>query len=510
MYGLALWDARRRTLVLARDPFGVKPVYYRDDGRRLLFGSEIRAILCDPTVRREIDREALDAFLALSFVPAPRTAFAGIRKLLPGEALICSPEGVRTHQFYRVTPKRLRARSEEELVEEPRHRIETAVTRQMVSDVPVGAMLSGGVDSTTVATLMARSSAEPVKTFTAGFAGDFAQNELEQARQTARRIGSDHHEVVLSADEYERFLPQSIQYLEEPIATASTLAFHKVSELARRHVKVVLTGQGADEPFAGYPRYLGERYGGLFRALPASLRNAVVSPVAERLPRQEQIKRAVRSLGVENPLDRMQHIYAIIDEPLRGRLYGSHASPNGAVHEAVSHWQADVAGLDGLSQMLYVDARLSLADNLLMYGDKMSMAVSLEARVPFLDLDLMALVESIPPGYKIRGRTQKYILKRAVSRWIPAEVISRKKVGFATPVDQWFRGDLRAAVEDRLLAPGSACRNYFEPAVVGEMVRDHQRGRHDYKRALFSLLTFELWHEQFITPVRWPAAEVAV
>ena len=520
MYGLALWDARQRSLVLARDPFGIKPLYYRDDGRTLLFGSEVRAILCHPAAPREVDPAALDEYLTLTFVPAPRTAFAGISKLLPGHALVCGPDGAKLHRFYRVVPRPLTGRSEAELVAELQERIEAAVKRQMVADVPVGAMLSGGVDSSTVATIMTEAAGGPIKTFTVGFAGEFTGNELAPARAMARRLGSEHHEVVISADEYAEFLPRSIWRLEEPVATSSTLALYKVSELARRHVKVVLTGQGADEPFAGYPRYLGERYGALYRLLPAAVREGVVAPLAERLPRNEQLKRAVRSLGTAEPLERFRRIYTIVDEPLKRRLYGQPAGTatgngqratgvgtlaggNGNGHDPIHLWQADVAGMDSLSQMLYVDARLSLADNLLLYGDKMSMAVSLEARVPFLDLELMAFVESIPPRFKIKGRTQKHILKQAVARWLPPEVIARKKIGFATPVDQWFRGDLRATVEDRLLAPGSACRTYFDAAVLREMIDDHRRGRHDYKRALFSLLTFEIWHETFIKPARW-------
>jgi len=507
MFGLALWDTAQRQLVLARDPFGVKPLYYWDDGRTLVFGSEIRAILCHPDVKREVDLEALDEFLTLTFVPSPRTAMAGIRKLLPGHALVCTVQGAQQHRFHRVIPQLLTERTEADLIDELRERIVMAVKRQMVADVPVGAMLSGGVDSSTVATIMTELSGGPIETFTVGFEGSFSQNELRPARAMAQRIGSQHHEVIISADEYADFLPRSIWYLEEPVATASTLAFYKVCQLARQHVKVVLTGQGADEPFAGYPRYLGERYSGLYRALPGAVRNGLIVPLVERLPRNERLKRAVRSLHVDDPLERMVAVYTILDAPLKHRLYRDGLMPEdrGRDCDAVRLWQSDVIGLDGLSQMLYVDARLSLADNLLMYGDKMAMAVSLEVRVPFLDLELMALVESIPPGLKIRGRTQKYILKKAVSKWVPSEVITRKKIGFATPVDEWFRRDLRAEIKDRLLAPGSACRAYFQPDTIRKMLDDHQIGRQDYKRALFSLLTFEIWHEQFIKPSRWNA-----
>jgi asparagine synthase (glutamine-hydrolysing) len=508
MFALALWDNARRQMVLARDPFGIKPLYYWDDGCALVFGSEIKAILCHPQIKREVDLRALNEFLTLSFVPSPQTAFAGIKKLLPGHALIFDSNGGRLHRYRRGVLKTLTQGHEEDLVEALREKITTAVKRQMVADVPIGAMLSGGVDSSTIATLMAELSGDPIKTFTVGFEKPFAQNELEQARSMAKRIGSDHHEVVISASEWAEFMPRSIWCLEEPVATSSTLAFYKVCELARQHVKVVLTGQGADEPFAGYPRHLGEFYGRWYRRLPRSVRERLIAPLVEHLPRNEQLKRAVRSLGIDDPLKRMLAVYAIVDEPFKLRLYRDDLLQSCNDFDSVRLWQSDVTDLDPLSQMLHVDARLSLSDNLLIYGDKMAMAVSLEARVPFLDLELMDFAESIPASFKIKGQSQKYILKKAVSKWIPSEILTRKKVGFATPVDQWLRRELSVQTEERLLSPGSACREFFRVETVRRMFEDHRRGRQDYKRALFSLLTFELWHEQFIKPHSWTKTSV--
>ncbi len=505
MYAFALWDERNHTLTLARDPFGIKPLYYWDNGHSLIFGSEIKSILYHPKVKREVDLKALDEFLTLTFVPSPRTAFSGINKLLPGHALICNRHGNSLRYFYRKIPELLSNCSENDIVEELREKIFTAINRQMVADVPVGAMLSGGVDSYTVAEIMTRITGGPIQTFTVGFSENFADNELNAARATSSRIGSQHHEIVISADEYAELLPQSILYLEEPIATASTLAFYKVSQLASKQVKVVLTGQGADEPFAGYQRHFGERYGSLYRALPSLLRDRMIVPLVEHLPRNERLKRAVRSLNVNDPLKRMFQVYTIFDSSLKKRLYrdGLFQKFENQPCDTLQLWQADVSGLDGLSQMLYVDSRLSLADNLLIYGDKSSMAVSLEARVPFLDLELMEFVESIPSNLKIKGRTQKYIFKKAVSKWIPNEVISRKKIGFTTPVDGWFRKELRQFIEDSLLYPGSACNIFFEPKTIRSMIDNHQSGRQDYKRALFCLLTFEIWYDQFIKFNNW-------
>ncbi len=501
MFGLAIWDQRLHTLVLARDPFGVKPLYYRDDGATLLFGSELRTILCSPDVTPAVDREALDQYVSLGYVPSPRTVFSGIKKLLPGHALVCSPSGVKTVRFSRPAPEPLSRWSERDVVERLSELVSASVKRQMVSDVPIGAMLSGGVDSSTVAAIMTEASGGPIETFTVGFEDDFKWNELEYAREASRRIGSNHHEVRVSSATYADFLPLSIEYLEEPVATGSTLAYYSVCALARESVKVVLTGQGADEPFAGYSRHMGERYGPYYRAIPSLLRTHLITPLAERLPRNEKLKRAVRSLGTMDPLERLIKVYGVIDARLKDRIFrdGLRPSDDRAMRECIGSWYREAGPCDALNRMLYVDARTSLADNLLLYGDKMSMAVSLEARVPFLDLELMEFVESIPQKLKIRGLTQKYALKKAVSpRWVPPEVIGREKIGFRTPLDEWFHGDLKDSLRERLNAADSACRTYFNIATVNEMLDSHAALQEDNKRILFALLTFELWHDAFI------------
>ncbi len=507
MYGLALWDSQQGQLILARDPFGVKPLYYWDDGRTLVFGSEIKALLCHPAVDRVVNRTALDQFLTLTFVPSPLTAFEGIKKLPPGHMLVCSPQGSQIKRFYFSPQIDLSGYNDRELVEELQNRIEAAVKRQMIADVPIGAMLSGGVDSSTIATIMSTLTSEPIKTFTVGFSDDFDQDEIEYARSMAKRIGSQHYETVISANEYFDFLPKSIWHLEEPVATASTLAFYQVCKLAHEHVKVVLTGQGADEPFAGYPRHIGEYYGRLYRSIPHFLREKAIAPLIAMLPRNEQAKRAVQSLGIPDPLTRLAQVYTIMDDLFKQDLYlEPDKMPNGDIRNVIEAWQSDVVNRDGFGQMLSVDARFSLPDNLLLYGDKMSMASSIEARVPFLDLELMTFAESIPSNRKIKGLKQKYILKQAVAKWIPRDVITRKKIGFATPIDSWFRSEVNGNIQELLLSSGSASRIYFKPDTIMRMITDHRDGRYDHKRALFSLVTFEVWHQMFIKPARWEAS----
>jgi asparagine synthase (glutamine-hydrolysing) len=503
MFAAVIWDAARMQLVVARDPFGIKPLYHWNDGATLVFGSEIRAVLCFPGVERVVDLAALGDFIDFGYVAAPKTAFAGIEKLLPGHALVVDRTGARAERFHRMVPSTRDDVSEADAVLELREAIAQAVRRQMVADVPVGAMLSGGIDSSTVAALMTEI-AGPIDTFTVGFGEDFAEDELARARATAHRLGANHHEIVISAEEYAAFLPESVWHLEEPVATTSTLAFHRVAALAREHVKVVLTGQGADEAFAGYPRYLGERYGHLYRALPRPLRQHVIGPLVGLLPRNERMKRATRSLGIDDSAARSHVVHQVVDARHRMALLADRTA-NGEGGSGLSVWQADVTHLGALDAMMYVDARTSLADNLLLWGDKLSMAVSLEARVPFLDLELMRLAESLPSALKINRLTQKHILKRAIAPWVPASSIAQKKIGFATPVDAWLRGVLRREVEERLLTDGSACRTFFDPNAVRRTIDEHVSGRHDHKRILFALLTFEIWHELFISPQRWPS-----
>jgi asparagine synthase (glutamine-hydrolysing) len=339
--------------------------------------------------------------------------------------------------------------------------------------------------------------AAPIDTFTVGFGADFPADELDPARETARRLGSRHHELRISAAEYEEFLPRAVEMLEEPVATTSSLAFHRLCVAARREVKVLVTGQGADEPFAGYPRYVGERLGPLWRALPAAVRGALLRPLVERLPRLERLKHGARALGEEAPVERMAAAYAVFDERQRAELWADGGRLLADAREPVRRWLAEAEHLDGLSRMLYVDARLGLADNLLLYTDKMSMAASLEARVPFLDHELMAFAESLPSRLKLRALRGKLLLRRAVRPWVPRRTRARPKRGFETPVDAWLRRGALGDLERRLAGPDSACAGLFDGGVVRRLIDEHRGGRRDHTKRLFALVTLELWHAAF-------------
>ena len=501
IFGLAVWDARRRRLLLARDHFGVKPLYYHDDGRRLAWASEIKALLVDRRIPRRVDLDALDLFLTFRFVPSPLTMFAGIRKLAPGHRLIKDESGCRVERYFSEGVASNGHMSKRDWIALLQERLEAAVQRQMMSDVPVGALLSGGVDSGVIVAIMSRLTNRPVRTFTVGFENGHDVNELDEARRTAATFGTQHEEVILTRLDYQQLLEETIWHLDEPNGSASSLAMYSVCRLAREHVTVVLTGQGADEPFAGYPRYLGERYGALYRRLSVDMRERLVRPLVERLPRGERLKRAVRSLGTEDVTERFAQIYAVFSEPMKATLWRPGTLQRGdssGVREVIDYWRSGVEALDPLVQMTYVDTRLSLSDDLLTYGDKMSMAASIEARVPFLDVDYMRVVEALPSSLRIRGRTQKYVHKLAIAKWLRPEVIYRRKRGFETPVDRWFRSELSGYVRSLLLSRDAACSIYFRPAAIEALINEHITGQQDHRRQLFSLLMFELWHRTFI------------
>ncbi|MBZ5688644.1 MAG: asparagine synthase (glutamine-hydrolyzing) [Acidobacteriia bacterium] len=502
IFAFAVWDSRRQRLLLARDPFGVKPLYYYCKGRRLVWASEVKALLSDPSIPRQVDLDALDLFLTFRFVPSPLTMFAGIRKVPPGHCVIKDEKGCRSERYVSIDVACDERLTEKDWIALLQERLEAAVKRQMMSDVPIGALLSGGVDSGVVVALMSRFTDRPVRTFTVGFADSDDINELKEARRTAVILGTAHEEVLLTSLDYRQLLRKVTWHLDEPIATTSALAMYSVCKLAREHVTVVLTGQGADEPFAAYPRYLGELYGALYRRLPTLIRERVVRPLVDILPRSERLKRAVHSLGTEDTTDRFARVYAVFSKSKKDSMWQPGlVGTDGPQHVrgVIDYWRRGVEHLDPLVQMTHVDARLSLSDDLLTYGDKMSMAASIEARVPFLDLDYMRVVEALPPALRIHGITQKYIHKKAIAKWLPAEIIRRRKRGFDTPVDRWFRSELSGYVRSMLLSRDAACLLFFQRQGIEALLEDHLSGREDNRRQLFSLLVFELWYQQFIS-----------
>lgn len=501
IFAFALWDSHKARLVLARDHFGVKPLYYYDDGTRLLFASEIKSLLTDAGVKRELDIEALNYLLTFRYVPAPFTLFHNIRKLPPAHRLICSRQGITIEPYWNYIPTINYDKSESQWVEELQVKLYEAVKRQMISDIPVGALLSGGVDSGTIVALMSELSKEPIKTFTVGFQDSDEINEITEARQTAQLFWTEHYERVIGKSDYRQLLGQIIWHLEEPVGTTSALALYQICRIIKEKVKVVLTGQGADEPFAGYDRYKGEKYAGWYQHIPGFLRRYFIKPAIGLLSGAEKLKRAARSLDTKDTTNRFVEIYAVFTEEMKQSLYNKNLHPvlsSADPTRIIAPICKGIQHLDHLSQMLYLDTRLWLPDDLLLVGDKMSMANSVEARVPYLDVNLVEFVETIPSEYKLKGLSGKYILKKAVSKWLPSYVINRRKKGFPTPMEQWLKTPDFAEYVNNTFEQSPIIKELFNRDFISTLIQHHITGKDINTRQLFLLLSLELWHRIFI------------
>lgn len=504
IFAFAIWDGERRRIYIARDHLGVKPLYYSLAGNRFVFASEIKAILQVPEIQPDVDLEALSQLFTLRFVPSPRTLFHGIAKLPPGHHLFVTQSGITVERYWRWKPVFRIHPKEDALIEEYRGLIQDAVRLQMRSDVPVGLFLSSGIDSGALLAIMGEYSPVPIRTFTIGFEDGDKSNETADARTLATMFGADHEELIVSANDYLDYYQRYLWDLEEPVGNETAAAFHFVSWLASKKVKVALTGQGADEPWAGYHRYLGASLSQIYSSLPRTLTDGILQPLILRWAKDEKMRRGVESLSEPDVLRRLIKIYSFYTPEMKSHLFQpwllDEVSADGAEARAcLERLQKGVAGFDPLTQMTYIDTRGNLPDDLLMVGDKTAMANSLEARVPFLDYRIIEFAESLPPQFKLRGLQGKYLHKRAVEKWLPKQVVYRKKKGFANPVSQWLRNRMREFVRDSLLSESAAVNTYFHPAYIRKMVREHEAGAQNYLRHIYLLMSFELWHRQFMT-----------
>lgn len=503
MFAFALWDQKKRELFIARDHLGIKPLYYVTVGQQVLFASEIKALLKHPNCPRQVDLDALAELFTFRYVPSPRTLFDGISKLPPAHALTISAKGMKVRRFWDWIPKLRTSWSEGELIEEYQHLLEDAVRLQLRSDVPLGLFLSSGVDSGVLLAIMRKYASGPVQAFTIGFTEGESTNEVSDAAVMAARFGAEHHPQVISPEDYIQYYDRYMSDLEEPVGHEPAAAFYFVAKLARQRVKVALTGQGADEPWAGYDRYIGVKLSGLYSKMPGLVRNRI-APLAARIPgRLERFKRGLLSLGEPDVLTRFTKVYSFFNAEMKaqlctGALKARFDVDPYAPKEALRRLQSEVQHLDPLSQMLYVDARANLPDDLLMVADKTSMANSLEVRVPFLDYRLMEFIESLPPRLKLNGFTAKYLHKKAVTKWLPKDVVYRKKKGFAHPIAAWMRTTMRPLVEDCLLSSDSSLRHYFDQRYIREILERDREGKDNFMRHIYLLLSLELWHRAFM------------
>ncbi len=507
IFGVAIWDGREQRLLLARDHLGVKPLYYLDSGSRVLFGSEMRAILANPEVTTELDPDGLRLFLHFGYVPAPHTLVQGLKKLPPGHMLVSDANGSKLRRYWNPRREINDSITVDEAVEIYHELTNAAVERQMVSDVPVGILLSGGVDSAMILAAASDRTNQQLSTFTVGFGDDFPMDEARQAAGTAAMFNTDHHEIRIKPRSFPEVFEQSLWHMEEPVLSQSTFAFQMLTAEVSKHVKVVLTGQGADEPWAGYDRYIGERYGAKARWLFGS---TAAAAGANLLPGGARLRRATASLGQSDPVERFTAIHQVFSpEQIELNAHGALSNASVSPQDAIRYWQEPVAHLDHFSQLLHVDSRMSLADDLLFYGDKLSMSNGVEARVPFLDRELFDFVESLPPAFKLRMGQGKYVHKLVAEKMLPRELVHRTKRGFDTPVDQWFAEDFAPLLQDNVLDPGSLCSSILDRELLVGLLDDHISGRRNNRRQLTALLSLELSARQVLTRPATPPAQRA-
>ena len=496
MFGLGIWDLEKKRLVIARDAMGIKLIYYRIMDGRFIFGSEIRALLASEESQPSIDPIALNLFLRFRYTPSPLTILQGIRKLAPGSMVVVEQGKYREERWYNYTPVPFSNPKEDtEATHELLELYRAAVARHLLSDVPVGILLSGGLDSGLLLALM-NEHGGPWPAYTIGYGETFEDDELADAAETASLLGARHVTVKLDQAEFERSLPKIVECLEEPIAAFSIVPMYFVSERARQDVKVALIGQGPDELFGGYKRHLGVHYGNWWRGLPASLRS-VVGYVANRLPRNETLKRGGSSLATLDRLRRYQDVFSLAPAETIDGLFQDGWKNGKSEHELLGYWRPlapQLKNMDELGGFQLLEIRSSLPDELLMYADKLSMAHSLEVRVPYLDRTVVEYVQRLGASFKIRNGTRKWLHRQVCQAYLPPRILKRRKRGFAVNVvDQWFRSSVKGELSDLLLDKGSLMFELLQPEPVRQLLQNHQSRRQNNHKLLFSLVMFEQW-----------------
>ncbi len=503
MFGFAVWDKRKRQLLLARDRLGIKPLYYTQAGGTLLFASEIKAILQHPSIKAALNTEGLNNFLSLKYVPAPQTMFEDIYALPPGCILRCDANGVEVRRYWDLSFANHPSGNirEEEYAEQLEALLRECVKMHLISDVPFGAFLSGGLDSSTIVALMSQFLNEPVKTYSVGFEGQGQEfSELPYARMVANKFQTDHHEVLIRPSNLVDLAEKIVWHLDQPLAEHATLANYMVADLAARDGKMVLTGEGGDELFAGYARYSGERFSSFFQRIPKVAKSLALA-ASSRLPGLRRQKLALYALSQSEEVTRFVNWFPLFNSEMKQALLSmdTKAFLSGYDVDCVfGQHLASTNAAASVNRMLYVDTKLWLPDLLLARGDKMSMAVSLEARVPLLDHKLVEFAASLPLNLKLKGLVRKYLLKKVSRRWLPPEIIHRKKQGFPMPSSLWLRNEARSFVRDVLSPSALKNRGLFDPVFVENLIQQHENGFADHGALLWGLMSVELWQRAFM------------
>lgn len=519
MFAFAIWDDKKDTLFLARDRVGIKPLYFTETSNAFLFASEIKSLLVDPSLRREVDPQMVDRFLTFLYPAGRETLFKNIYKLEPGHYLLVKNGRLVRKQYWDLQFERDPSRNNfHDAAAALRELVEKTVKDHMISDVPVGVLLSGGVDSTAILSCATRQTDKKIKTFTLGFDGQEFDDERPFARMAAQRYGSDHHEMTLSPDDFSSFLPSYVWHMEEPVCEAPAIALYYVSKMAREHVKVLLSGEGGDEAFGGYNNYRNLLLLERIKSLSGPLKGTL-SPCLNGTSRINGFSRLQKYADLIGP-ELSAYYYSRTASPFsffnrhRNRLYTENLLANSTVErstEVVRELFRNVSCRPLLDQMLYVDTKTWLPDDLLIKADKITMANSLELRVPLLDHQVLEFAASLPPGHKVRGMGTKRIFKKAFADTIPEAIIKRRKTGFPVPLQKWLQHDLRDYAHDMLLSTRATDRGYFRRSEMENLLKP-TNGHGAPSKEIFSLLTLELWHREFVDklPELHPGKETAV
>ena len=505
MFAFAIWNETNQELFLARDRVGKKPLLYAQIEGDLVFGSEFSSLLLHPQISRDVNLEALDHYLSFMCIPAPMTAYRAIRKLEPGNWLRWRKGEVTTERYWKPDFSKKLKIDEQEAGDQTVEILRDAVRCRLMSEVPLGAFLSGGIDSSAVVALMSQESSERIKTFSIGFdEQDFS--ELHHARRVAEHVGADHHEFVVRPDAVE-VLPLLVEHYGEPYADSSAVPTYYVARETRKHVTVALNGDGGDESFAGYERYAAMQLAERYRKLPSFLRESVIQEVVARVPASElgrgrvkAFKRFVQAASLPK-VDRYMRWMSTFNSDLKTSLYSDSFRQELRGNQPVDllrPWFAHVNGSGIVDAALQADIMTYLPNDLLVKVDIATMAVSLEARSPFLDHHLIEFAASLPEKFKLRGLTTKYLLKKILRKLLPSENLSRRKMGFGVPIGHWFRGTMQPFLREVLLAERAVSRGLFKPEVVRSLIDQHARSERDHSHQLWTFLMLELWFQRFI------------
>jgi len=504
MFGFAIWDENERMLMLARDRLGIKPLYYYEDDEKLVFGSEIKAILQCPGIRRRVDLSALDNYLTFEYIPSPRSIFQDVRKLEPGHILVWKDNELTIRPYWNLIPQE-KPYTKDEAGERLAGLMEDSVRLRLVSDVPLGAFLSGGIDSSIVVAQMARLMNQPVKTFSIGFK-ESSYNELPYARAVAKRYGTEHHEFTVEAKALE-LTEKLVGQLDEPFGDFSIFPTYLVSKIARDFVTVTLSGDGGDELFAGYDTYRAHRFERrYYRHLPACIRNGIVARIARALPPTEKKKGIVNSVkrfvqGTQLP----QSLYharwmVFLQEWEREKLFTREVVgviEEGDPYDFIHRHSRIADGCDDVTRTGFIDAKTYLVDDILVKVDRMSMATSLETRVPYLDHRVVEFAFTLPPRLKMRGLDTKYLLKRVFWQDLPEEVQNRDKQGFSIPIKNWIRNDLKPMMLDLLDGSRIRQQGFFDETYVSRLMDEHLKGVENHSHKLWALMVFQQWYDLY-------------